>query len=112
MAKKQTNQKIRIPKDEEVDLVSRNILLYAKELDKMYDAISNNKWQEEKDPKLRQIEQDRQMSMLSQFSKLNDDFMNQVGITEIFLLNESKSGNMRSGTYINGFWQFMNKRKV
>lgn len=112
MAKKQIVQKRRIPKDDEVDIVSRNILLFASELDKMYDAISNNRWQDEKDPKLRQVEQDRQMSMLSQFSKLNDDFMNQVGIMEIFLLNEAKNGSMRSGTYINGFWQFMNKRKV
>lgn len=112
MAKKQIPQKRRIPKDEEVDIISRNILLYASELDKMYDAISNNRWQDEKDAALRKIEQDRQMNMLSQFSKLNDDFMNQVGIMELFLLNEAKSGNMRSGTYINGFWQYMNKRKV
>lgn len=113
MAKKtQLNHRRRIPKDEEVDLAARNILLYGKELDKIYDAISQNNWQEEKDPNVRQIQQDRQASMLTQFSKLNNDFMEQIGIMEIFLLSEAKSGNMRSGTFINGFWQYMNRRKT
>lgn len=111
MAKKVKQTFRRIPKDEEVDLVARNILLFARELDKMYDSLANNNWTEEEDDAKRQIKQDRQMNMLAQFSKLNNDFMEQTGIMEIFLLNESKSGNLRSGTYINGFWQFMNKRK-
>lgn len=112
MAKKyQTQQKRRIPKDDEVDLVCRNILLYGKELDKIYNAIADNNWQYIEDNKLRQIEQDRQTNMLQQFSKLNSDYMEQVGIMEIFLLGEAKSGNMRAGTFINGFWQYMNKRK-
>lgn len=112
MAKKLTPKSRRVPKDEEVDLIARNILLFAKELDKMYDALSSNDWNSEVDQAKRQILQDRQMNMLSQFAKLNNELMDQTGIMEMFLLNEAKSGNMRSGTFINGFWQYMNKRKI
>lgn len=83
-------------KDEEADLVERNILLVADELDKMYDTLKKSNWNEIKEDGLRKVAHDRHLELLKKFQDLNKDFMDQVGIMDIYRRNETSQRKMRA----------------
>lgn len=86
----------RATKDNEADIVERNILLVEGELDKMYDILRNSTWQMEEDEGLRKVKLDRHLELLKKFQDLNKDFMDQVGIMDIYRRNETSQRKMRA----------------
>lgn len=86
----------RAPKDNESDLVERNIVLVADELDKMYKVLKESKWDEIEDETLRKVAHDRHLELLKKFQDLNKDFIEQVGIMDIYRRNETSQRKMRA----------------
>lgn len=101
----------RLTRDEDADFTERNILLVSRELDKMYDILSKNEWDKIEDEALRKVSYDRHIDLLKKFQDLNKDFMEQVGIMDIYRRHETGQRKMRAGFSDCAFHKVLQRNK-